>query len=130
MHHRDNVWKPFGSERVNESKKFQKSAEKYFYPTFSSFWVKLSLIKLFLIRSEIVGLLLNTLNANYEYSRSYRENLQLRKSNYLKKPKLCSHLLLIIGMYIKFPMFLNKNQRHRSNISEVIDSERSPYLKA
>ena len=34
--------KPFGSERVNESQKLQKSAKKYFYPTFSSFWVELS----------------------------------------------------------------------------------------
>ena len=35
-------WKPFGSERVNESEKPWKSLEKYFYPTFSSFWEKLS----------------------------------------------------------------------------------------
>ena len=34
-------WKPFGSERVNESQKLLKSAEKYSYPTFSSFWAKL-----------------------------------------------------------------------------------------
>ena len=29
--------KPLGSERVKESQKLLKSAEKYFYPTFSSF---------------------------------------------------------------------------------------------
>ena len=34
-------WKLFGSERVNESQKLLKFAEKYFYPTFSSFWAKL-----------------------------------------------------------------------------------------
>ena len=33
--------------------------------------------KLFLIRSEILGLLVNTLTANYEYSRSNEENLPL-----------------------------------------------------
>ena len=33
---------PFDSERVNESQKLLKYAEKYFYPTFSSFWGKLS----------------------------------------------------------------------------------------
>ena len=70
-------WKPFGSERVSESQKLPKSAEKYFYPTFSSFWAKLSQQKLFLIRSEILGLLVITLTANYEYSRSNRENLPL-----------------------------------------------------
>ena len=42
MHKRAFVWKSFGSERVNESEKLLKSAEKYFYSTFSSFWAKLS----------------------------------------------------------------------------------------
>ena len=69
--------KPFGKERVNEPKKFRKSGEKYFYPTFSWFWAKLSQKKLFLIKSEISGLLVNTLTGNYEYSRSNRENLPL-----------------------------------------------------
>ena len=69
--------KPFGSERVNESQKLLKSEEKYFYPTFSSFWAQLSWKKLFLIIYEILGLLVNTLTANYEYSHSNRENLPL-----------------------------------------------------
>ena len=41
MNKRACFWKLFGSERVNESQKQLKSAEKYFYPTFSSFWAKL-----------------------------------------------------------------------------------------
>ena len=69
--------KPFGCERVNESQKLLQSAEKNFYPIFSSFWAKLSEKKLFLIRSEILGRLDNTLTANYEYSRINSENLQL-----------------------------------------------------
>ena len=77
MHNRVCFWKPFGSERVNESQKLVQSAEKNFYPTFSSFWAELSKKKLFLIRSEVLGLLDNTLNANYEYFRSNRENLPL-----------------------------------------------------
>ena len=77
MYNRDYFWKPFGSERVSESQKALKSAKKYFYPTFWSFWAKLNLKKLFLIRSEILRLLVNTLTANYEYSRSNRGNLPL-----------------------------------------------------
>ena len=69
--------KPFRSDRLNDSQKLLKSAEKYFYPTFPSFWPKLSYKKLFLIRSEILGLLVNTLNAKYGYSGSNRENLAL-----------------------------------------------------
>ena len=42
MDNRACFWKPFGSESVNETQKPLKSAEKYFYPTFSSLWAKLS----------------------------------------------------------------------------------------
>ena len=76
MHNRACFGKQFGSERVKESQKLMKSVEKYFYRTFSSLWAKLSQKKLFLIISDILGLLHNTLTANYEYSRSNRENLQ------------------------------------------------------
>ena len=70
-------WKVFGSERVNEYQELLKSAEKYLYPTFPSFSAKLSKKKLILSRSQLLGLLGNTLTANYEYSRSNRENLPL-----------------------------------------------------
>ena len=44
---------------------------------FSSFWAKLSYNKLFLIISEILGVLNNTLTSKYQCSRSNRENIQL-----------------------------------------------------
>ena len=75
MHNRASFWKPFGSEHVNESQKQLKSAKNDFYPNFSSFWAKLSQKKIFLIISEILGLLVNTMTANYEYSLSNRDNL-------------------------------------------------------
>ena len=70
-------WKLSGSERVNESQKLLQSAKKYYYPNFSSLWTKSCKKKLFLIRSQILGLLENTLTTNYEYSRITRENLPL-----------------------------------------------------
>ena len=42
MNNRACLSKLLGSERVNESQKLLKSAEKYLYPTFSSFSAKLS----------------------------------------------------------------------------------------
>ena len=88
MHNRDSFWKPFGSERVNESQKILKSSEKHFYPTFSFFWAKLSLKKLNLIRSEILGLLVNMLTAHYDHSRSNREYLPLQiHTKFPKKPR-------------------------------------------
>ena len=62
---------------TNKFQKLLKSAEKYFYSTFSSCAAKLSKKKIFLVRSEILGLLVNMLTANYEYSSSNRENVPL-----------------------------------------------------
>ena len=76
-HNRASFWKPFDSERFNYSQKLLKSKEKYFYPIFSSFCAKMGLKKLFSMEFEILGLLDNTLTANYEYSRSNRWNLRL-----------------------------------------------------
>ena len=75
MHKKASFGKPFGRERVEESQKLLKSAEKYFYPNFSSLWVKLKQKNLFSITDEILGLLDNMLTANYEYSCSNKENL-------------------------------------------------------
>ena len=63
---------------------------KVFCPTFSSFLSKLSEQKLFLIRSKNLELLLNTLTANYELSRSNRDNLPLPiQSKLPKRAKSC-----------------------------------------
>ena len=75
MHNRGSFCRPLGIERVSESQKLLKSAEKYFDSTFSSFCVKLSYKKVFLIKYETLGLFVNTLTANHDYSRSNRENL-------------------------------------------------------
>ena len=86
MHNRASFWKRFRSEPVNSSQKTLKSAEKYFYPSFSSFSGKLREKKLFSIRPEIVLVLDNTLTGKNEYSRSNRENLQLPiQTNLCKK---------------------------------------------
>ena len=107
MQNRNCFYKPFASELVDTSLKLLKSEEKYFYPTFSSFFTNLSLKKLFSIRSESLGLLVKTLTANYEYSPSNRENLLLQIQIKLsKKPYwLLRYFFLIFGIYSKFSMF-------------------------
>ena len=97
MHNRACVWKAFDSERVNESKKRLKSAEKYFYPGFPWSWAKLSYKKLFLIRSKILRVLDNTLTRDWEYSRSNKKNLRNQlKSNYLKNHRI------FVGVFFSF----------------------------
>ena len=64
MHKIACFWKGFVSERVNESQKLLESVEKYFYPTFSSFWAKLSEKKFFLVKVELLALFDSTFPAN------------------------------------------------------------------
>ena len=63
--------------KCNESLKLLKSAERYFYPSFSSVWVNLSSKKSFLVRSEILGLLVTKFTGTYKYSRSNTDKVPL-----------------------------------------------------
>ena len=89
MQKRGSFWKPFRSERISQSQKLLKSAKKDFYANFSSFWTKLNYEKLFLLRSDIPGLLVNTLTTNLKYCHSNRETLRLPIQIKLsKKPEI------------------------------------------
>ena len=48
----------------------------------------------------------------------------------LKNQKSFAAFFCISGICIKFTIFWNKNEPHRSSISEVIDSERCAYWNA
>ena len=125
MHRRACFWKPSDSERVNESQKLLTSAEKYFYPTFSSFPARLSHRKLFFIRSETLGLLVNTLTANDGESRINIENLPLRiEIKVYKKPStFCCICLAFFECTLNFQCSEKNNEPPRSSISEVVDSK-------
>ena len=106
----------------------QKSTFIYFFSAFRS---KLSEQKLFLIRSKILGLLLNTLTVNYDLSRSNRDNLPLPIGIKLpKKRKSFCRFSLSFWYLHEISNVLKKNEPHRSIISGVIDSERWAYLNA
>ena len=96
MHNSASFWKHIGTERVNSSEKLLKSTGKDFYPTFSSFSARLSYKNFFLFRSRILGLLINTLTFNYQYSCSIRENLPLPILI-----KLSKKLLIFCGIVLK-----------------------------
>ena len=59
----------FGNQHVNMLETLLKSAQHYYYPIFPGIWDKLSWKKSALVRSKILGLFGNTLNAEYSYSR-------------------------------------------------------------
>ena len=118
----------FGSEPINESQKLLKSIEKNFYPTFTSFRAKWSKKKYFFNRSEIFALLGNTLIANYEYSCTNRQNLELpTKSKLSEKASIFFWLFLL---FLESTLTLQCSQRKRSLISQVflkLLSSESPF---
>ena len=48
----------------------------------------------------------------------------------LKTIDFLYHSYCTFGIYMKFQLFRNKNERHKSTISEVIDSQRCANLNA
>ena len=74
---------------------------------------------------------INTLTANYDYSRSNRENLSLPIQMQLsEKPKtFCQYFIAFLESTLNLNI-LKKHESHSSSISEVIESERRAYLNA
>ena len=58
----------FDSEHDNGSQTLLRSARNNFYTTIQPIWDKTSSNRLVLVRSEILGQLVNTLTADYKHS--------------------------------------------------------------
>ena len=58
----------FDSEHDNGSQKLLRSAWNNFYTTIPPIWDKTSSNRLVLVRSEVLGQLVNTLTADYKHS--------------------------------------------------------------
>ena len=67
------------------------------------------------------------LTANYEYSRSTRENLPLPIQMQLSQKFWC-FFIAFFEFPLNFEHFEKTNEPHSSSISEVIDSDRRAYL--
>ena len=132
MHKSLCFWESFGRDRVKESLKLLKSAAKCFSPIFSSFLAKLNYQKSFLVWSENLGLVVNTLTANYESCRNNTDNLPIPVEMELSgKLKTFSKFFYYIFWFcIKFWNFWKKHKPHSLSISEVIHSEKRLYLNA
>ena len=70
------------------------------------------------------------LTANYEYSRSTRENLPLpfQMKLFEKPKKFCLIFIAFLESKLNFESLEKRNQPHSLHISEVIDSERRADL--
>ena len=85
-----------------------------------------------LARSEILGLLVNTLTANYEYSHSNTDNLPLPFQMHLSKKlkTFSSFFLAFCKSILDFEHFAKKRELHSPSIPEVIDSQICVSLNA
>ena len=82
---------PFGSPHVNGSQTQMKSARPHFDTTVTLIWDKLSWRKFILVRSDKLGLFVNTLTADDKYTPHNSENfLQQIQMILTQKPKFFS----------------------------------------
>ena len=109
-----------------------KSARRYYYPIFPWVWDKLSWNKSALVRSKILGLFVNTLTAEYAYSRRNMQTLtqQVQTPLSLKQKTFSGFFIAFLKSTWNGEHFLKKGESSSLSISEIIDSKRGGYLSA
>ena len=131
------VWKAllqngFGNQAVNGWQTLLKSARYYYYPIFPRIWDKLSWKRPALVRSKILGLFVNTLTAEYTYSRrnmqSFTQKVQMPLS--LKQKTFSWSFTAFAKSTWNGEHFQKKEDSSSLSISEIIDSKRGGYLSA
>ena len=83
-----------------------------------------------LIRSKILGLFVNTLTAEYKYSRRNMQTFaqQIQRPLYLKKMIFSGFFIPFLKSTWNVEQFQKKIEFSRLTISEIIDSKRGGYL--
>ena len=88
----------------------------------------------FLVRYEMLGLLVKALTASHEYSGSNKDNLPLPVQMQLpeKLQKIFQIFIAFLESALNFEHFEHQkqNESHGSSISEVIDSQIRVYFHA
>ena len=107
-----------------------KCARHYYYPIFPWIWDKLSWKKSALVRSKILGLLVNTLTAEYKYSRRNMKTLtqQVQTKFSLKQKTFSEFFIAFLKSTWNGEHFQKKGESSSLSISEIIDSKRGGYL--
>ena len=95
-------------------------------------WDKLSWKKSALVRSKILGLFVNTLTAEYTYSRRNMQTLTQKVQTPLSlKQKIFSRFFIaFLKSRWDVEQFQKNGESSSLSISEVIDSKRGGYLSA
>ena len=85
-----------------------------------------------LVRSKILGLFVNTLTAEYTYSRRNMQTLrqQVQMPLSLKQKSFSGFFFAFLKCTWNGEYFQKKGESSSLSISEIIDSERGGYLSA
>ena len=122
----------FGNQPVNGLQTLLKSARHYYYPIFPWIWDKLSLKKSALVRSKILGLFVNTLTAEYTYSRRNMQTLtqQVQTPLSLKQKTFSGFFIAFLKSTWNGEHFQKKGESSSLSISKINDSKSDGYLSA
>ena len=85
-----------------------------------------------LVRSELLGQFVNTLTADYNYSRRNRANLSEQDPMQTSlQLKTCSRFFItFLKSTLNLEYFEKKDQSHSLSITEIINCETGSYLSA
>ena len=85
-----------------------------------------------LVRSKILGLFVNTLTAEYTYSRRNMQSLtqQVQTPLSLKQKTFSAFYIAFLKSTLNGELFQKKGESSSLSISEIIDSKRGGYLSA
>ena len=84
-----------------------------------------------LVRSEVLGQLVNTLTADYKHSAWNRENLpqQVQTQISQERKTFSGFFIAFLKCTLNLEYFEKKDQSHSLSVTEIINSETSSYLK-
>ena len=130
MSKRPSFMQRFGRQHVNGSQKLLRSARNQLHTNLPLLRDSGNRKRIFLIRSELLGQFVNTLTADYKYSRQNFKNLwQKVPMQTSMKLKTCSQFLIaFVKSTLNLEYFERKNQSHSLNIPEFINCETGSYL--
>ena len=118
-----------GNQRVDGFQTLLKSAWHHYYPFFPCIWDILSWQKSPLVWSEMLRLFVNTLTADYKYSRCNVHNFaqQVQMPLSLKQKTFCVFIPFLKCAW-NLEHFEKKDEYPSLIISEIMDCERGGYL--
>ena len=120
----------FGKQRVGGFETVLKPARHHYYRMFASIWDKLSWKNFVLVCSEILGLFVNTLTAEYQYSRRNMQDFtqQIQTQFSQKRKAFSAFFIAFLKCTSSSEHFEKKDKPSSLSILEIFDSKRSGYL--